>query len=365
MPVLDGLRGLAIALVLVMHSPETLLGGVLFRVTRMGWIGVDLFFVLSGFLITGILLDTKGQPGYFRSFYARRILRIFPLYYGFLAFIVLLPRAGQLAQWLGAPYVQDHQPWFWTHTTNWLVGLDPRHEGLNSGFGHLWSLSIEEQFYLVWPLVVALASPRALRWILAAVLLAGMGLRLWLASNGADLLVLYHLTPTRLDPLAVGALLALLARARGLEAAREPYSWAVVVLAVVAGAGVILAQGSPNREALVFAWTVPAVAAAWGVVLLRAAIRPVPSRWLTSGPLTGLGQVSYAVYLFAPSVEHLLVGLRLGPAELGPALGFALMVAATIGLATVSWHLVERPILSLKRYVPRAVSRPIPRPARL
>src|SRR5262249_2846553 len=122
---------------------STAVGTILAR----GWMGVDLFFVLSGFLITGILLDSRGADGYFSSFYARRFLRIFPLYYGFLALWFLV-----LAYVFGSAYsdlfARERQVWFWSYTANW-----GRPDELGA-LGHFWSLAIEEQFYLVWPLVV-------------------------------------------------------------------------------------------------------------------------------------------------------------------------------------------------------------------
>ena len=122
-----------------------------------GWIGVDLFFVLSGFLITGILYDAKGGPHYFRNFYMRRSLRIFPLYY---AFLILIFAVMPLLRASGADHV-GKQVWMWTYLSNVLfarVGW----EGMPAHTTHLWSLAIEEQFYLLWPLLVWLASRRRL-----------------------------------------------------------------------------------------------------------------------------------------------------------------------------------------------------------
>ncbi|HEX6407837.1 MAG TPA: acyltransferase, partial [Gemmatimonadales bacterium] len=125
LPALDGLRGVAILLVMGYHILETFPGGpevpdLVTRLASVGWIGVDLFFVLSGFLITGILYDTKGSPGFFRNFYIRRVLRIFPLYYGFLAlFCLILPALGPN----DAAIVELHRacPWYWSYLANFYM----------------------------------------------------------------------------------------------------------------------------------------------------------------------------------------------------------------------------------------------------
>src|SRR5579885_3225639 len=150
-PALDGLRGIAILLVLWFHF-RGYLGGEPIQCTlaiigEFGWIGVDLFFVISGFLITRILLQTKEKPDYFRSFYTRRALRIFPLYYASLAVLFLAPMSFMSHS---LPVAHDRL-WFWIYLANW----NPLFEQIRPGSAaHFWSLSVEEQFYLVWPLLV-------------------------------------------------------------------------------------------------------------------------------------------------------------------------------------------------------------------
>lgn len=359
-PALDGLRGLAITLVLAMHfvhAPESVWWGVaLDRVAHMGWIGVDLFFVLSGFLITGILLDTKARPGYYRSFYARRVLRIFPLYFTYLAVILLLPRTGGLARWLGAPYLAEHQTWFWTHTVNWLIAFEGVTDyAVQSGFGALWSLSIEEQFYVLWPFIVAVLSRRSLGRLAIGVVIAGLVFRIGLAWLGAPMAVLYNATLTRLDPLAIGALLAVLAREGGLARYWERLALAVCGVAVLALIIVAMAQFSRHPAELVFAATVPAVAVAWGMVLLHSLVRR--GRWqqaMVSQPLRTLGKYSYAIYLLQAKVIHVLTHNGLTPERLGGVVYAALGVGVTFTLAWTSWHLLESRFLALKLRFPRS-----------
>jgi peptidoglycan/LPS O-acetylase OafA/YrhL len=357
-PALDGLRGLAIALVLMMHFGRALDGsseGVLARLAGLGWVGVDLFFVLSGFLITDILLASKGQRGYYRSFYARRVLRIFPLYYGFLAFVLLLPRTSDLAAWLGAPYLAAHQAWFWGHGASWLLmndGMDG--PAVRNGFGALWSLSIEEQFYLIWPLVVARASPQALlRWSIGLII-AGLVVRVGLALGGAPLAVLYHATFSRLDPILFGAILAILARDGALPTHGVAWSWAVCAIAFGAVVLVALARLSPHPEEVTFAVQVPAVGAAWGTVLLLTLCGE--HRWhqaMSAPPLRTLGRYSYAMYLFQAPVSQVLTRGGFGRTVIGPVAYGVVGVGTTFCLAVASWHLLEKHFLSLKRWVPR------------
>ncbi|MDC0937158.1 acyltransferase, partial [Pirellulales bacterium] len=211
---LDGVRGLAILLVVVYHvfdmfpTPSDPFGRTVFAITSCGWAGVDLFFVLSGFLITGILLRTKGRPGYFQNFFARRALRILPLYYGFLVLLVGVsyfdsPIRDELN------YLQTHQAWYWLHVTNWLVVVEGDYN--NVAAGYLWSLSVEEQFYLVWPFVVLLLDRSALAR-LCIVLFATSLLGRYVAyyQFGWTTTAVYAMTLTHLEPLLVGAGLALL-----------------------------------------------------------------------------------------------------------------------------------------------------------
>jgi peptidoglycan/LPS O-acetylase OafA/YrhL len=358
-PGLDGLRGLAVSLVLAVHfvrSPDTGPWSLVGRVASSGWIGVDLFFVLSGFLITGILLDTRGDRCYFRSFYARRALRILPLYYGFIAFILLLPRVAALAQWLGAPYLAAHQSWFWSYTVNWLLageaarGLD---SGAQHGFGALWSLAIEEQFYLVWPLVVALVPRRRILPVIGAIAGACIVLRLLLAMRGVPVAALYAATFTRLDGLCVGAALAVLYREGGLERWRRAWALGVTGVALLLSAATPLILQDRHATALLFSTVEFPIAMAFGALLILSVGKTGPLKSIMSTPvLRTLGKYSYAIYVFQAAVQHVMVGAGAGPEVIGY-VGFMIVgVTVTLGLAFASWHLWEAPFLELRRYGP-------------
>src|SRR5688500_14259012 len=240
-PALDGLRGIAIILVMLHHftyiRPTSGIDGLIGSVMFFCWSGVDLFFVLSGFLITGILLDTRGSEKYFTTFYARRTLRIFPLYYLvlFLA-LVVLPNFPALHAMLTAQeetgqVVMPAQWPYWLYLTNFAIA--------DRGWVHgwvdvAWSLAIEEQFYLVWPLVIWLCPPRVVAVLCAVILVAEPAARVFLRGAEEEpvlVLPIYVLTWFRLDGLAMGALLAL-AQRRGLLPLLDRWVPVVVVLGV-------------------------------------------------------------------------------------------------------------------------------------
>ena len=189
-PELDGLRGLAILLVLVFHyitqegvQPAGSVPALLQRIVIMGWTGVDLFFVLSGFLIGGILMDVRNSPSYFKTFYCRRFFRIVPIYYlWILTYIAVVGLAGGLLTRLSNSGVRppldlgiaSHFLFLQNIVPVTLFGI------AGAWFGHLWSLAVEEQFYLVAPVVVRFTAERALKWILAAAIVCVPLLRIFL-----------------------------------------------------------------------------------------------------------------------------------------------------------------------------------------
>jgi len=201
-PALDGLRGLAILFVVVYHN----FGFI--NYFFFGWLGVDLFFVLSGFLITDILLKTFREKNYLKNFFARRMLRIFPLYYlSLIIFLLLLP-ALQIGP--DTTYYTKNQLWLWTYLQNWLFIFKPG-SGSQS-LHHLWSLAVEEQFYLLWPFVILLVrNPRWLLFIIILVLIGVITLRLWVWNNQITNFSYFNLyTFSRIDGICIGCIVSLL-----------------------------------------------------------------------------------------------------------------------------------------------------------
>ncbi len=350
-PALDGVRGLAILGVLMSHFVPALADafGTSWRARLVGYAGpgawgVDLFFVLSGFLITGILLDTRESPDYWRSFYGRRALRIFPLYYLFLIGLYLTnPPAGE--------------PWkFWIHLSNWRSDL-----GISSNVltWHFWSLAIEEQFYFVWPMIVAFLPARRLGPVCLTMVSASVTLRGIAAGSGAGVETLHRMTPLALDGLAIGSYLAWIVRYRPIRAARlVRLSLPVFLISVMA----VSAMGRMNLsfEAVMVVGRL-LVSLGGGALVLMAVGGPAPAvRILAWRPLRVLGRYCYGLYLLHPIIVvkgigpvHWLVSRV--PVRLLP---FAWILALTAGLsasvvlAAVSWRLVESPCLERKRWFP-------------
>jgi peptidoglycan/LPS O-acetylase OafA/YrhL len=206
-PELDGVRGVAILSVLLFHCfPEI-------SMFKLGWAGVDVFFVLSGFLITGILLDSVNKKNYYRNFIIKRILRIFPLYYfALFLFLFFLPHISMRTfNTLNLSFAFDHQLWYWFYISNWLLSVKTGWVH-GAGINHFWSLSIEEQFYLFWPLLVYLTRRKGFIYLCILFIIASAGLRniLFLFNVPHD--ALYLMTISRADSLAIGGLIAALIR---------------------------------------------------------------------------------------------------------------------------------------------------------
>ncbi|HEX8394682.1 MAG TPA: acyltransferase [Longimicrobium sp.] len=365
-PALDGLRGCAVLAVLMLHfadalpEPSGAAGRVLKHAFHFGWAGVDLFFVLSGFLITGILADTRDRADRYRSFYARRALRILPLYFGFVALLFAVPwLAGARAY--ATPVEQQLPYWLF------LQNLSPLRTEAIRFCAHLWSLAIEEQFYLVWPLVIFFLSPaRALR--VCCVLMAGaLVYRVAGVLMADDLRSVYFQTPGRIDGLAVGGALALMIRGaregRGLAALRRRAPLAgVLALCVIAGAAATPAGFNPAGPYMLVAGY-SALALLFGAVLVMAV---APEGWggvrlLETGGLRFLGRYSYGLYMLHVPVIAAAYLAGVSPArfrgtawELPAMFGFvSMLMAASVLAAMASFHLYEQPFLRLRSRYPR------------
>jgi peptidoglycan/LPS O-acetylase OafA/YrhL len=339
-PSLDGVRGIAVLLVLAFHAWPS-------QWTAFGWMGVDLFFVLSGFLITGILADGRETVHRARTFYVRRILRIMPLYYAVLILMfVVLPLIHRPRDPVYAQLVHD-QAWYWTYTSNWLLGLQipPHFNYMN----HFWSLAVEEQFYLVWPLVVWHTSRKTAMRVAGCAIVGALVCRIALAGAGVWWLATYFLTPCRLDALAVGSVVALALRAPGDPAAialrlgDRMLRGAIGVTALVVVALAIGDRGFAATVRLPVSVNLSAVAWIFGWLVTIAATRQ--PRVLQWKPLRAAGQYSYGLYVIHPFVFAYLVANWRGGGMF--VRGVAVLAVSAI-LAWLSYHGLEKNFLRLK-----------------
>ncbi len=337
LPELDGLRGLAILWVVLYHCHPRLIGTWLYAASLWGWAGVILFFALSGFLITSILLGTRDKPRYFHNFHARRALRIWPVY------ILLLVVVYLNAPWFIGPTVMDA-----IKAAPWLAYLflvqNLFHLTLPPAIGPTWALAIEEQYYFLWaPVVRFLRRPSMLAAVLVAALVASPLLRhlhpAWLTPT--------H-TLIHLDGIALGSLMAL--GLYTLPLGRRVWLWMGLgtMVAGIAAAATVAGGTSLLDSALAmgFGGAVLALIASTG------APNPVNAA-LRSGPLAFYGRISYGLYMTHISV-FIYFGwfdLRMDPyGTAGDLAIVAFRLLAATAVATVLWYGYESQILKLKRY---------------
>ena len=378
-PALDGVRGIAILLVMLHHfvlvpAPLLLISDVrieraVARVADAAWIGVDLFFVLSGFLITRILLSARNGNGYFRSFYARRALRIFPLYYGFLfVFIVILPWLPGLRGNAELAKLRHFQVDYWTYLYNVAISWNPAGDRGFYGNGHFWSLAVEEQFYLVWPAIVLLLTRRNLGIFCVLCIIAAPVLRYGLIHGAVphlhNVFAAASLMPARMDALAIGGLLAVVATEPDLL--RKVSRWAIPVGAA-SGLYVVILFLQPGglnffaEPVQVFGYSAVALAFA---SFLAAVVGGAPGALQAvfgHRVLTFFGRYSYGLYVVHFQITWELTRLvndHGGMPEVWgsflPAVAGFVVVATVLSVAVawLSWHLYEKQFLKLKRFVP-------------
>ncbi len=377
LPALDGVRGLTILMVMVVHL--MIFNGYtgnfwinsLNQMRSLCWMGVDLFFVLSGFLITGILYDTLHDERYFRNFYMRRFLRIFPLYYGFLLLLLILTPVLHAA-WAGRQfvllaYLQNTSIWF-------RVG--DFHPGRLIDLNHFWSLAVEEQFYFFWPLLVFLVKDRKrlmqlTLWLSVIALALRVGL--YLQDNRVlSLGVLRAQTFCRMDTLMLGGFLALWLRGEAQPENRDKicrkfsglFFWAVMPSMVLIAVAHPQIRTGEIPFIATFGYTLIALAFA---CLIYLAIQPNSgwNKFFCMGWLRSLGKYSYGIY-----VLHILVGYvwgmalrallgtslriwltpRLHSRSLAVLIEFFLTVGVVYCAAWCSYNFYEVHFLRLKRY---------------
>jgi len=356
-PELDGIRGIAIVLVLIWHYLVCLvpadpgsLGRQLLTPLRLTWSGVDLFFVLSGFLIAGILIDNRGTTNFFRTFYVRRVCRIFPLYYLWLAMFGLAAYGigagnkwlfdGAMPLWSYATFTQnffmaDRMSW----GAHWLAVT--------------WSLAVEEQFYLLLPVAVYFLSPRALPRVLLVMVLAAPILRLAFVAQGNGFAA-QVLTPARADALLLGALCAYGIRQAAFKALLQrniPWMYVLLLAFALGVAALSIANPSTTGASPQAAFRYSLLAGMYSTFLLIAiSEKHGIISWIARRPwLARMGIIAYGTYIFHQGILGLAHHFLLGQlprirdfADLAVTLG---ALAASLALAMLSWKYFEKPIL--------------------
>ena len=375
-PALDGVRGFALIFTLLFHFSfmagvprDALLDRVVKQITDATWFGMDLFFVLSGFLITGILYDAKvaGGANYFRNFYARRGLRIFPAHYALLIFMFLVFPLVQPMEKAAIAAIRHDWEWNVTYLANVRIALDHGRRADIFVMGHVWSLSVEEQFYIVWPFVVFLLNRQKLIVACCIAIFAAMLMRVGMTTAGVNTWYPYLLSPARMDSLAIGSLIAI--------AARDPRDIQLVKRylppAALAAAAFIAVLSVAHGEFDIFApWSRmfghTSLAIVWGMLVFTAATGSRHlwvNRALEHRILTTLGTYSYAMYLVHLPIAYVLYHRTdvsgVVPPTFGSYLGaelFFMFVAfvPTFIIGALSWHLYEKQVLKLKRFFPYA-----------
>ncbi|ADV84451.1 acyltransferase family protein [Terriglobus saanensis] len=352
---LDGIRGAAVGAVILHHMASILNIGlgrnvvvlVLYRLLHVGWLGVDIFFVLSGFLITGIILKDRPKPNFWRNFYLRRAFRILPAFT--VVFVVTLLMAHYLV-----PSMQISTSYVLAaifFLANWTIVNFSEMPMLT----HLWSLAVEEQFYFLWPQAAKRMSYTALFKLALGLALGSALLRTALAMTHLNPYILYKITPTRMDGLAIGAALAVGIQLPGVHAFLARW-WKRIALASIAmlvlsflGLKFNLFAFDPWSQVLAIPPTVILVA-----MTIYASVEGLLPRavdlFLKGSVITHLGRRSYALYLIHEPINVAVHNSRMHghlshlPSGIGVNLLLMIaVVAVSLVLTEVSWHLIENP----------------------
>lgn len=344
LPILDGVRAIAVTLVLIGHFPaihsESYGGEIYFLIgkSQLAYFGVDVFFVLSGFLITRILLAEKNNQGVnYRRFYYRRSLRIFPIFYLCVAICALFFYGPEI-------------PWVATYVANYYFML----ESAASPLRHTWSLAVEEQFYIFWPFVIGFIRMDLLERVVGKVfpllaIVSAIGIALYFEDLKSDRII-YASTPTRMLSLSLGALIAV----RELRG----YVWkrSLILLALISGAMLAYGPGilsfADIKVPLERLWKMVGFSILSSGFVLFILYETKPDGWvaalLNSGPFQFLGKISYGVYMYHLVFLYSVGGSHMQRDSTWSIPGALALIFCVILIAACSFRFLEKPILGLK-----------------
>lgn len=367
LPILDGLRGWAILGVMVYHfsipfqqlAAPNILDSVFGKLFQAGWIGVDLFFVMSGFLITSILQTNLSSDGYYKNFYMRRFLRIFPLYYAVLLMLLLILPTISDSFSEQTKNMQENAFWFWSYLVNWKIAMEGTFGTIQGGY--MWSLAVEEQFYIVWPFFIKKLRQH-LESAIILMFLSSLLLKVALFLNDYSGTTIYTLTFTHIDGLLLGSFLAIL-RIKGKLS--NPHSKALkslLVFSLLCTIGIsCYAGGLIFYNSLVATFGVSLVSIAFCILLyyLLEDKTPLNFRKLFElQPILYCGKLCYGLYLLHQpigiAVQKVIVnplGFSVGSSYL-PATLLSMLISLLVSLvaAQLSYSLFELQFLKLKKY---------------
>ncbi|MGH9443115.1 MAG: acyltransferase family protein [Thermoanaerobaculia bacterium] len=355
MPALDGIRGFGVLAVLAIHfvgvDPAAAGGrgnaGAFLDFLAIA-LGIPVFFILSGFLITGILLESREKPRYFRNFYGRRALRIFPAYFAVLTVVfVIHPAWGRAIAGSSSPR------WLWTYLTN--IEIAHRHRWSYGYLSHFWSLAVEEQYYLIWPLIVLAFPPRRLLLVCAALAISSVALRVLLTAGWKNLIGAYVLMPCQLDSFCIGGALAMLVRRVPPPRLRN-----VARAAILGSLAAYFVLGWYRTR-----WTSrPQVVGRpvlcgflfGGLLILAMNESGFVARFLSLRPWTFAGKYSYGLYVYhftllpflAVCFPRAAIGKAVGSRFAGVLASVTLSTIACLLVAIVSYEGFEKRFLRLK-----------------
>jgi len=340
---LDGIRAIAALMVMVFHffggiESNSIFLKFLSKVAVFGQSGVTLFFVLSGFLITRILLYTKGKSNYFKAFYLRRTLRIFPLYYFFL--LIYYWGYPLLFHSQGVP-ITEQIPYY-TYLQNIAITFNWKATGPN----HFWSLAVEEQFYLIWPLIVFLFSEHQLLKIIFSVVVGSFLLRIWMINEHYDV---FYFTFTRIDALVIGALLSLWEKNGMLEKKGRRFFLmlsagillpTMLLWTFVGGQSLAFIQACKYFLLAMFYFAL----IGW---ILNLSKENYFNKVLCGWFLNYTGKISYGLYIYHPFAYVICKKWLFSESWI---LSFLISWGVSYVMASVSYYLIESNFLKLKRF---------------